>query len=127
MMHGFPFSFGLLWLLLPIVAIGLGQHYIMRYFRVMRKRDHHSSALYGKTEDRMTEPELFRLAAKHGARLTVSDVVIALGLTIDEAERALDDLTDGVRVSMDISNDGITVYEFTELIRPSSPDRRIAR
>jgi hypothetical protein len=58
---------------------------------------------------------IFQLAAKLGGKLTVSDVVIETGLDVAEAERVLDDMVDGHRVQILVSEQGFTQYEFREI------------
>ena len=72
-----------------------------------------------KEPDVAPQSRLFRLANKLGGVLTVSDVVIELGLGTEEAERMLDGLVDGHRVRIDVSDEGFTRYEFAEITRRS--------
>lgn len=66
----------------------------------------------------LTEASLYRLAKKHRGRLTVSDVVIAAGTSPSSAERALDNIADGNRVTVEITDHGSIEYEFAELTEP---------
>ena len=61
------------------------------------------------------QSRVYRLAARLGGRLTVSDVVIDVGLAAGDAERLLDAMVDGLRVRMEITESGVTVYEFPEI------------
>lgn len=63
------------------------------------------------------EVRVYRLASRLGGRLTVSDVVVNLGWTIDDAEALLTSMTDSVRVRMEVTEDGRIWYEFRELAR----------
>ena len=62
------------------------------------------------------EAKIFRLAQQMKGRLTLSDIVIATNLGIKEAERVIDDMVDGVHVSMEVNDKGRVVYEFPEII-----------
>jgi len=46
----------------------------------------------------------------------VSDVVIHLGLNPREAEDLLEKMTDGLRIRMEVNDNGLIVYEFAEVI-----------
>lgn len=64
---------------------------------------------------------VLRLAAQRGGKLTVTDVAASLSWPMRRAERVLHSLDDGWRVSSDITDDGVIVYEFRELLL--GPDR----
>jgi len=59
---------------------------------------------------------VFRLARKNRGRLTVSDVVIELGLSVLEAEELLEGMCDGRRVRPEPRPNGLVVYEFPEIL-----------
>lgn len=63
------------------------------------------------------QPHVLQLAARHGARLTVSGVAAELGWSLRRAEKVLQSLDDGVRVSSEVTDEGVIVYEFRELSR----------
>lgn len=62
------------------------------------------------------ENRVFRLASKLGGRLTVSDLVVDLDFSIEEAESFLGRLVDSTRVTMEVRDDGLVYYEFPEII-----------
>ena len=62
------------------------------------------------------EARVFRLAYKRKGRITVSDAVIDLGLSIRQAEELLNGLVDGLRVRMEVTPNGLVVYEFPEIL-----------
>ncbi len=64
---------------------------------------------------------VLQLASRRSGKLTVTDVAAELGWTIARAEKVLDSLDDGVRVSSEVTDDGIIVFEFRELMH--APDR----
>ena len=59
---------------------------------------------------------LYRLAATKSGTLSVSDVVIATGMSVSESERALNDLCDGSNVQMTVNQRGSLRYRFNDLI-----------
>jgi len=62
------------------------------------------------------EARVFRLAYKRRGRLTVSDVVIDLGIPMRQAEELLNRLEDGQRVRLEVAPNGLVVYEFPEIL-----------
>ena len=69
----------------------------------------------GRTDERRVN-RVFRLAYRLGGRLTVSDLVVDLDFSIDEAEQFLGQLVDSTRVTMEVQADGMIYYEFPEII-----------
>ena len=70
---------------------------------------------------RSLDSRVFRLAHRNGGRVTVSQVVMETGMTLEQTEEYLDQLCDGVRVRMEVSDGGLVTYEFPELTdRPGS-------
>lgn len=59
---------------------------------------------------------IIQLAMDHGGVLTVTDVAADLEVSMDEAERGLAALDDGIRVTSTVTEDGVIVYEFKEII-----------
>ena len=68
------------------------------------------------------ESHVFRLAARNGGRVTVSDIVIETGMGIDEVEAAMERLTDNLRVRAEVTERGTFEYEFPELARRQQAD-----
>lgn len=62
---------------------------------------------------------VLQLAGRRGGQLTVTEVAAELGWTIRRAEKVLQSLDDGLRVTSDVTNDGVIVYDFPELRRSS--------
>ncbi len=69
-------------------------------------------------------PTVLRLAAQHGGHLTVSDVAAGLGWTLPRATKVLQHLDDGIRVDSRVTDEGMIVYEFRELIGRGAADVR---
>jgi len=57
-----------------------------------------------------------QLAMKHDGVLTVTDVATDLQMTLEDAEYVLTSLDDGVRVTSTVSEEGVIVYEFKEVM-----------
>jgi hypothetical protein len=60
---------------------------------------------------------VLRLAGQREGLLTVTDVASSLGWPLRRAEKVLNSLEDGFRVSSDVTDEGVIVYEFRELKR----------
>ena len=64
---------------------------------------------------------VLQLATRCGGRLTVTRVAAELGWTLARAEKVLRSLEDGFRVTSEVTDDGLIVYEFREILPPSAP------
>ncbi|HEX2093484.1 MAG TPA: hypothetical protein VHG28_13850 [Longimicrobiaceae bacterium] len=64
---------------------------------------------------------VLKLAEQRQGRLTVTEVAAALGWTLPRAEKVLNSLDDGLRVNSEVTDEGVIVYEFRELMH--GPDR----
>ena len=62
------------------------------------------------------EHKIFRLADRLKGRITISDVVIHTGLGSRESEEMLNSWIDGIRIRMEVQDNGIVVYEFPVII-----------
>ena len=60
--------------------------------------------------------QILRLAGKRGGSLTVTEVASDLNLSLPAAEKALVGMDDGFRVRSEITDEGIIVYEFPEVL-----------
>ncbi len=112
MMHGFPF----VWMLVPFVFA------ITVYFIFVRPGMKSDRKLGLKDDNSLPsqseiERKVYLLARKNGGEITVSDVVADIGLSGAEAERQLQSMSDGTRVSMEVSDDGVVTYRFREFSR----------
>ncbi len=59
---------------------------------------------------------MFQLAYKFKGSITVSDIVVETGLSVQEAESLVQGMVDNSRVRMEVSEDGLVTYEFPEII-----------
>ena len=112
MMHGLGLSPAALWLFGAAVICTLGI-FVSSWFR--RRLSQPPEGETSRPRSRKTETDVYRLARKFNGRLTVSDVVIHLDFAPREAEKILENMTDGVRVRMEVSDRGLITFEFTEL------------
>lgn len=115
-MHMFGMGVSWLWILVPAALILVG----IPIVRTLARRDSRRGLNDGGHDELPsgdTEAQVFRLAGRLGGRLTVSDVVVETGMPAARAEETLQRLTDGVRVRMEVSDTGIVVYEFAELMK----------
>lgn len=60
--------------------------------------------------------KILKLAGKRGGSLTVTEVASDLSLSLPAAEKALVGMDDGFRVRSEITDEGIIVYEFPEVL-----------
>jgi hypothetical protein len=60
---------------------------------------------------------VFKLAYKLEGSITVSDIVVELGLDASEAEELIQSMVDNQRIRMEVQEDGLVVYEFPEFLR----------
>lgn len=69
--------------------------------------------------DGQLQRSILRLASEHGGRLTATEAAAYLDLSLASAKRLLDDmeLEDALRVNSEVTDDGVIVYEFPELLR----------
>lgn len=61
---------------------------------------------------------VLKLASQRGGRLTVTEVAAELGWTLPRSEKVLQSLDDGVRVDSEVTDEGVIVYQFRELLPP---------
>ena len=114
-MHAFEFSSVFLWLIGAVVVFVFSGLFV-RWLR-RRPPQHHEVSTDGRhREGQRSEADIYRLARKLGGHLTVSDVVIHLGYSPRETEDLLENMTDGFRVRMEVSDSGLIDYQFSEII-----------
>ncbi|CAN5606121.1 hypothetical protein BH24GEM3_BH24GEM3_24810 [soil metagenome] len=64
---------------------------------------------------------VLKLAGQRRGRLTVTEVATEMGWSLPRAEKVLESLNDGLRVDSEVTDEGVVVYEFRELL--AAPDR----
>lgn len=115
MMHWFGMSFGMFWLIIPAVALCVGLPFLRNFIRRTNGRSLSDNAPQFRAPDD-SDAVIYRLAKKLKGRVTVSDVVVATGMSSDQAEQLLQKMVDGTRVRMEVSSEGMVLYEFLELM-----------
>ena len=131
MFHFFsPFG-SLLSLFVPFLLIYLGIRFIRRIFfsasrdfdsidRFRRREipfdDIDARTEYPPQRPRVSQSEIFQLARKLKGRITLSDIVIETGVSLQEAETIIEAMIDGSHVTMEVKDSGRVVYEFPEII-----------
>jgi len=125
-MHSISLPIGLIGTLILVLAIAGGGYVLTRTVLRLgsRQSNRGTGSRVSQLPDDRIESRIYRMAKEHGGRLTVSDVVVATGLTPKESEKTLNELTDGSRVSMEVTDRGTVVYEFLELI-PQEPEHTL--
>lgn len=97
----------------PLVAAGLAAAGGLVLQRTAdREREKRRAALISSLQ-----LPVLQLAAERGGRLTVTEVAASLGWTLPRAEKVLQSLDDDVRVSSEVTDEGVIVYQFRELLR----------
>ena len=62
------------------------------------------------------QAKVFQLAYRLKGRITVSDIVVETGLSVQEAEKLVEGMVDNSRVRMEVNDNGLVTYEFPEII-----------
>lgn len=119
-LFGYPFIF-LLPFFLALLAVRAGSRYFNHNGRSPVGRWGGPGAeLYPddlrNQRIRGIEARIFKLAYRLQGRITVSDVVVDTGLHVEESERVLERIVDNQHVRMEVSSDGLMIYEFPEII-----------
>lgn len=89
-----------------IGALGTGSVYL----GWKAKQDRRQAILGG------LQQHVLRLATRHGGTLTVTEVAAELNLSMQAAEKVLVSMDDGFRVRSDVTEEGIVVFEFPEVL-----------
>ena len=77
----------------------------------LKARDNRRRAIMTRLQRRV-----LLLATEKGGMLTVTEVAASLNMSLSVAEGVLDGMDDGLRVRSDVTDEGIIVYEFPELL-----------
>ncbi len=119
--------------IIPFVLIGLGIKIIRHIYhsssQQFDKYDELEDQIYGRQTNMdnysrhapndstgARESQVFRLAHTMKGRLTLSDIVLELGVGLKEAEQIIEEMVDGVHIRMEVRDNGLVVYEFPEII-----------
>jgi len=130
----FWFPFGIFTWILPVLFVALGVKLLRYLFHNFSRRfddDYYRTdyyldrnnreledvySVFSTKKEREVESQIFKLAYKRRGRITLSDIVIETGLSMKEAESIIEKMIDGMRVRMEVGDDGIIYYEFPEII-----------
>jgi len=69
------------------------------------------------------QTEVLKIARRQGGRVTPALVAVDTPLSVEEAERALDQMVSGGYATMAVADDGRVEYEFREFLPPPDPGR----
>ena len=69
------------------------------------------------------QTEVLKIARRQGGRVTPALVAVDTPLSVEEAERALDQMVSGGYATMAVADDGRVEYEFREFLPPPAPGR----
>ncbi len=94
-----------------VMALGFGGGGFALHRAANREREVRRQALIGALQ-----AQVLRLAREKEGRLTVTEAALALGWPIKRAEKILHSLDDGLRVDSEVTDEGIIVYRFRELL-----------
>lgn len=64
---------------------------------------------------------VLKIARRQSGRVTPALVAVDTPLTVEEAERALDEMVRGGHAAMVVADDGRVEYEFREFLPPPAP------
>lgn len=69
------------------------------------------------------QTEVLKIARSQGGRLTPALVAVDTTLSVEEAERTLDEMVRGGYATMAVADDGRVEYEFREFLPPTAAGR----
>ncbi|MDE0229769.1 MAG: hypothetical protein OXH96_00725 [Spirochaetaceae bacterium] len=69
------------------------------------------------------QTEVLKIARRQGGRITPALVAVDTPLSVEEAERALDQMVRGGYATMAVADDGRVEYEFREFLPPAAAGR----
>lgn len=118
MMHGFGFPLFMGGSFVGLLLL-IGGYFLIRRFIIPHVHEESRGGRGGARESSRgsIETNIYRLAAKHDGKITVSDVVTQLGIEPKKAENMLETMSDGMRVRMEVGENGNVYYSFPELRR----------
>lgn len=101
--------------LIVLLAMCLG---VVWWLSGSLQREHEEASAQAEGHELLAQLKhaTIQLAMEHGGVLTVTDVAADLQVTLEDAEYVLTALDDGVRVTSTVSENGVIVYEFKEVM-----------
>ncbi|HUX40044.1 MAG TPA: hypothetical protein VMV83_02665 [Rectinemataceae bacterium] len=101
---------------------GIGSLILIGIFIALKIATRYIHAVHSIWQDRsIRRPasvtnQINKLAYMHDGLLSVSDLVAETGLSFKSAEKILDAMVDNSRVNVRISDSGVILYEFAEIL-----------
>ena len=117
MFRGGGVFYGLILVCIIPLAIFFGVKFARRLTALNNRGVKKDESKAAKIGDQSLQSKIMTLALHNKGVLTVSDVVIATGLSVKQTEETLNSMVDSYRVKMEVKDSGIVVYEFAELIK----------
>ena len=117
----FPFIFVpfLVPILVVFFALRIGSNFFRGLSRRWEQKEEVPFDIPGRSrvgQKRDFDGVVFSLAYRLKGKITLSDIIVETGLTVREAEEVIESMVDGVRVRMEVDQNGMVVYEFPEII-----------
>lgn len=101
---------------IAFIVVGIVGRYLSREHKQAGRQDYDRETPRRSPQRKLTEKQIFALAYKKGGTLTLSEIVLETGFSLKEAEEYMKKITDGVHITMEVTERGTLVYEFPELI-----------
>ncbi|MGY8825294.1 MAG: hypothetical protein ACKVJG_15390 [Candidatus Latescibacterota bacterium] len=98
---------------LPFFAVGVTLSILGSMLWVLAKKLNAAAHL---VRYRRQQNKIVRLALQHGGRLTITETAADIGLTVEEVEDILRTMADRGFVEMEITDSGMVVYRFPEVL-----------
>jgi len=114
---GMGVFFGILLVSIVVLALLFGANSLRGRTRLNRKNPNWGELKTRDAGARSIRRIIMQLAQDSGGVLTVSDVVLATGFSMKRSEETLNEMIDGFRIKMEVTDSGIVHYEFSELIK----------
>jgi hypothetical protein len=117
----FFFSGGIFIWIIPLFLVVFGVRALRRYIESGREQEDYENDFHpvrkpgAPVDDR--ESRIFKLADRMKGRVTLSDIVLETGMGLKEAETFVENMIDGIHVTMEVTEKGSIVYEFPEIIQ----------
>ena len=107
-------------ILVAALVFGAGTYFLWRAAQRGSAADQKALAEREQQRQGELQQRVIDLAISRGGVLTVTDVVADLDYPVDAAEQLLRSLDDGVRVASNVTEQGVIVYEFREVVHRQS-------
>jgi len=116
MFSEFGTVFGIVGMLIILATIFFALKLIRGLIERKKKEPGKIVSKTSKMDTESFHAKIMKLALENKGVLTVTDVVVATGLSLKQAEETLNSMVDEYRVKMEVKDSGIIAYEFIEII-----------